>query len=220
MTLEKLKLKMQIYKLQEEEIIEKYKKKEIDKFLKTTEKEKDNIINEKDCIKYANKFIYNCSLCNKVQFNETTSSKKWKENDKVCLTCWNGFKEERDDIWKTIREKTGQNICTLCNKSSPIDMHHYDHISCFNKTESIMDMVYRGENIENIMEEVNKCQLLCISCHSMITKFEHEYRLIYKKKKINNLFNKDDRIEQYLIHKERYEKDMNIIYDVIKKLTL
>ncbi len=222
MTLEKLKLKMQLYRLEEKEKLEKYKENQKEKYKEEEEKEK--LINESTYIEYLddlfiNKCIYKCSLCQRNKFNVTTTSKTWKENTEVCVDCWDSFNQERQEIWDAIRERTGQYNCSICNKTTPKDRHHYDHLSCFDKTECISDMVYRGENFEKIMEEVNKCQLVCVSCHSMITKFEHKYSLIATKKKINSVFNKEDKEEQYLIHKELFKIRMEKIYDAIRKTT-
>jgi len=45
---------------------------------------------------------------------------------------------------------------------------HYDHIDMFDKTDSICKMIKDGTDMTAIYEEINKCQLLCISCHIVV----------------------------------------------------
>ena len=81
-------------------------------------------------------------------------------------------------------------------------------------------MINRGDNLEQIMDEVNKCQLVCISCHSMITKFERKFSFINIKKNINKKFIGDSALEEYSKHKDMYAKKMNNIYDALKNKTM
>ena len=178
------------------------------------------LIDEKYIDNFFNESIYNCSLCNKKQFNSSVTSKPWKHYKELCDTCWISFEEERQSIWKTIKNNTNQYNCSICNKSNPNERHHYDHLNCFDKKDNIFMMINRGDNLEQIMDEVNKCQLVCISCHSMITKFERKFSFINIKKNINKKFIGDSALEEYSKHKDMYAKKMNNIYDALKNKTM
>jgi hypothetical protein len=77
--------------------------------------------------------------------------------------------------------------------------------------------VYKGENIDIILHEIKKCQLLCVSCHSLVTKVEQ--KLGFTGIKIN--MKKEFSGEEYHIkmkeYEELYKKHMSIVYDKISK---
>ena len=50
---------------------------------------------------------------------------------------------------------------------------HYDHINQFIKSTTIYAMVAAGQSFEEIEIELDKCQLLCIECHHIVTAAEH-----------------------------------------------
>jgi hypothetical protein len=154
---------------------------------------------------------YNCSLCNKIQYNSNISSREWKETKNVCDICWIQFESDRDVLWKQIMDYFIINKCNICNieKTHKSQRFHYDHINMFNKESSIYEMVNRGDDINLIIHELNKCQLVCISCHSIITHMERKF--IFTKIKIN--LNKQ--LKRNTITEEQYNlkcDEYNILY--------
>ena len=78
----------------------------------------------------------------------------------------------------------------------------------FDKGGSVGNMIIAGVNIEKIKEEIHKCQLLCISCHSLVTYYERKYGFIEKKKK------KVQGLEA--IYAEKMGKIYELISEVVK----
>lgn len=64
----------------------------------------------------------------------------------------------------TIKEKSG---CIDCG----YNLHHsaleFDHLPQYDKTCSVMSLIHRSW--ERIMEEVNKCEIVCANCHAIRT---------------------------------------------------
>ncbi len=82
-------------------------------------------------------------------------------------------------------EELYNNPCSFCG-----DKHtrmHFDHINMFDKNDCVSSMAYRGCSKEEIIEEVNKCQLLCVPCHDKITRIERRNGFITKKQQLNSL---------------------------------
>jgi hypothetical protein len=103
--------------------------------------------------------------------------------------------------------------CAFCNRPKSNTLRfHFDHINMFDKKDSICIMMMNKEPIEDIIKEINKCQLLCIDCHSIVTKFEWIYGFIQIKKDINKYGCKIDNI------KEIYETKMDTVYNVLKRI--
>jgi hypothetical protein len=82
-------------------------------------------------------------------------------------------------------EELYNNPCSFCGAKYKI--MHFDHINMFEKSDCVSSMVYRGCSKEDIMAEINKCQLLCVPCHEKVTYMERKYGFIVKKRLFNTL---------------------------------
>jgi len=180
-------------------------------------------ISEEYFDKVLNYSRYNCSLCNKIQYNSNISSREWKENTNVCDICWIQFEPDRVVLWKQLMDYFIINKCNICNIEKTHKSHrfHYDHINMFNKESSIYEMVNRGDDVNLIILELNKCQLVCISCHSIITHMERKF--IFTKIKINlNKQLKRNTIteEQYNLKCDQYnilyKNKMSSVYEMLR----
>jgi hypothetical protein len=180
-------------------------------------------IKKEEINKTIDNVTYNCELCNKVQYNNFVSGREWKEYKCICDICWISFEEERDKLWKKVIEYTKINNCSICNikKIHPNQRFHYDHISMFDKVDTIYCMVNRCTDISIIKKELDRCQLVCISCHSLITHFENKFiftkikcKLIkqLKKNKITEIEYEQECQKYNILYKEK----MNKIYDMIR----
>jgi hypothetical protein len=170
-------------------------------------------------------------------------------NKHKCLVCevsiysnpciWQGFEycdecyykeynEKVRELWEQVRAysiQTNKNYCKICNKKASFDnsmasRFHYDHINMFNKTDSICKMVREGVNIEDIYKEIDKCQLLCVSCHSVVTKVELMCGFTRIKRQMTKDFNEteDEEKRNKLINEysELYNKFMSEAYNHIR----
>ena len=97
---------------------------------------------------------------------------------------------------------------------------HYDHINMFDKSDSICKLVREGTNIEDIYKEIDKCQLLCVSCHSVVTKVELMCGFTRIKRQMTKEFNEteDEEKRNKLIseYSELYNKFMSEAYIYIR----
>jgi len=91
----------------------------------------------------------------------------------------------------------------------------------FNKNDSICRMVNEGVNIEEIYAEIDKCQILCLSCHHIITDIEHKLGFTRIKTKLTRDLNQleiteDIYNQQVAYYQEIYETKMKHIYKELK----
>lgn len=73
--------------------------------------------------------------------------------------------------------------CTFCGDTRR--QKHFDHINMFSKVGCVGMMVEKGQASDEIMAEINKCQILCVPCHKKVTSYEARLGFIYKKRLLN-----------------------------------
>jgi len=91
----------------------------------------------------------------------------------------------------------------------------------FDKEDSIYSMVHDGTVLNDIYCEIDKCQLLCASCHTVVTKVEINCGFIGLKRELNRLYvdttddsRKDELKREY---SSLYEDVMTTVYKMIKE---
>ena len=164
----------------------------------------------------------NCHDCNKLINNiKTHTQRKWKGNT-ICDSCWSEYTEERDLLWKKIRENKNQQ-CNICSNTrmKEGERYHYDHINMFDKGNSLCSMVNEGNTIDEINIEIDKCQILCLSCHHKICDIESKLCFTRIKqiltRKLNNYeITEEEYTQQKIEIGEKYVKKMFEIYDELK----
>ena len=123
----------------------------------------------------------------------------------MCYSCYivkyNELSAKIEDYLKQI----GMTECKICGiPRYGIAGFHFDHINMFNKDDNVGLMICRGAEYHTIIEEINKCQLLCISCHRMVTALEA--RLGFLKAKRRKMDSKAD-----------YDALMTRVYEIIRQ---
>lgn len=146
-----------------------------------------------------------CADCKQLVFY---SPRSWG-NLQLCYTC---HRTRYLLIVKEIEEymaAKGHINCAFCNKerTNPHDFH-LDHINMYSKTGSVGPMMFSGAPIDAIKEEIDKCQLLCISCHAAVTAFEHKFGFIRAKRTNKN------NPTQY--NMEHYDTYMGAVYAALR----
>lgn len=132
----------------------------------------------------------------------------WQEK-KVCASChygrYDSLMKEVDAYLKSL----GLKECAFCHKprDDPYEFN-LDHVNMFSKSGSICNMVWKGDSIELIQEEIGKCQLLCTSCHAVVTHFERRLGFI----KAPRVRWKD----AYIWNAESYDAVMGQIYAILR----
>jgi len=123
-----------------------------------------------------------CNDCDSIIYYEP---RKWSSL-KLCYSCHKTrFISLEKELGEYLTEK-GHLACKFCGKvrNDPYDFH-FDHINMYSKTGSVGPMLFTGCNIEQIKAEIDKCQLLCVSCHAVVTHMELQYGFIKTKHKRN-----------------------------------
>ena len=70
--------------------------------------------------------------------------------------------DEKRQMLRDIKEKSG---CVDCKTMFPYYVLHFDHLPEFEKTTELSKMVAIA-NIEQILKEVSKCDIVCSNCHA------------------------------------------------------
>jgi hypothetical protein len=164
-----------------------------------------------------------CHQCNKTMWCiQTNTHRMWKGVD-ICDTCWCSYQEERDLIWKQIR--TYKNTqCEICSTiQTTHERFHYDHLNMFHKGNSICSMVNDGETMKDIYSEIDKCHILCLPCHHLVTDIEHKCGFTRIKQTLTRKLNQseitqEEYDEQTLYYQKIYEEKMNFIYEELKQI--
>tara|TARA_Y100000389_G_C17425998_1_gene499560 strand:+ start:379 stop:1272 length:894 start_codon:yes stop_codon:yes gene_type:complete len=166
----------------------------------------------------------NCKECNKIIYNiHKNTNRKWKGNI-ICDSCWITPEKntERDSTWKNIhkRKKVQCIICgNIQNKNG--ERYHYDHLNMFDKENSLCIMVNEGNTLEEIYIEVDKCQILCLCCHHIVTDIENKMGFTRIKqsltRKLNNSeITEEEYIQEQVKYGKKYINKMNEIYSTLK----
>lgn len=122
------------------------------------------------------KICFNC----KINKDETDFFKKAAAKDGLqpnCKICANKYYEKKGVVTKYIErnkktrsrnkallgEYKSRLCCTQCGETHPacLDFHHKDT----NKFKDVADMAASTYKWENILNEIQKCIVLCANCH-------------------------------------------------------
>ena len=109
--------------------------------------------------------------------------------------------------------------CAFCGQKE--GRFHLDHINMFIKEHNVCEMLDRGHDEENIRNEIDKCQLLCISCHSIVTRYEQRAGFHNEKRVLTRIKRKYG-VEVYeqknLSLSSKYDEIMTEVYARIRAL--
>jgi hypothetical protein len=178
-----------------------------------------------DITKYlnnVNKLSKICNECkNKIVCINTNTNRIWKKND-ICDICWSKYENYRKLNWEKV--KAYKKIqCEICSsiQTHPSERYHYDHLNMFNKCNSIFSMINECVNIEEIYSEIDKCQILCLSCHHIVTDIEHKLGFTRIKQTLTRTLNQseiteEDHNRQTLYYQKIYEDKFKFIYKELK----
>jgi hypothetical protein len=157
-----------------------------------------------------------CEICTQYQFN---GLHEWKGKQE-CDTCYQ-HEDEIRHLWLQVRLfsiKQGMTHCSFCNKEHTVNTSfHYDHMNMFNKLDNVSSLVYKGEPIDIILHEIKKCQLLCVSCHALVTKVEQRLGFTGIKISMKREFQGEAYDTKMKEYEELYKQHMTIVYDKISK---
>lgn len=127
--------------------------------------------------------IFSCDGCGRPHAHKHKLH-NWRGID-FCRECYNvpELVEQRRAITQTLLEDIVHRreiCCELCgidvvdpNTLEVLNRFNRDHRDVFTKTASICDMIWAGIDIDVIRTEAAKCRVICVPCHSIVTKCEH-----------------------------------------------
>jgi hypothetical protein len=113
---------------------------------------------------------WTCADCHKPFYN---AAKEWRGASN-CDSCYKAHEPEIAELWGRINvDFTDKKKCLFCERDKSVIAFNFDHINMFDKGDSICAMVRRGDAYDAISKEIIKCQIICCSCHAIVTKVEH-----------------------------------------------
>jgi hypothetical protein len=134
---------------------------------------------------------------------------KWKDR-MLCYRCVSPLRDAYTAEITSYMNEKGYTKCKFCQAPrDSVSGFHFDHLNMFDKRDSVGCMAMRGDNIEFIKEEIEKCQLLCVSCHAIITRIETKFG--FTKEKI--LCNKGKGDVEVL--RKKYDEFMTECYRIV-----
>jgi DNA-directed RNA polymerase subunit RPC12/RpoP len=171
-----------------------------------------------------NELSKKCNECNKnIVCIQTNTNRIWNGSD-ICDTCWSKYEDYRNRLWELIKEYKPIK-CEICSsiQTSTSERYHYDHLNMFNKSKSVCSMVNEGVSIEEIYNEIDKCQILCLPCHHIVTDIEHKLGFTRIKQALTrNLNNGEITEEEYgcqtLYYQNIYDVKIKNMYTELKML--
>lgn len=184
-------------------------------------------LHTEEIMKLINDIRHTCIKCHKTMYSNPNM---WEDLE-YCDECYyESFYEQIMQRWIDVREYSVQNNkdrCNICDKVAVFDKYlqskfHYDHMDMFDKSESICVMVKNGTMMSDIYHEIDKCQLLCVSCHTIVTKVEILCGFNRVKRQVTKEYNEtsDGAVRESLMKKysEKYNEFMSGVYKKIKEI--
>lgn len=138
-------------------------------------------------------------LCRKCHRKITVTEGHWRKPGanyaEVLYTSRDRNKKLVNDIKLKIGKCQSEN-CTDCFDPDNLAFYEWDHLNWMEKTYNIAYMVFHHFSIEEILEELEGCQLLCSYCHQIKTREDMVDRQKYflsinKPGKTPNIRNRD-----------------------------
>jgi hypothetical protein len=114
-----------------------------------------------------------CAECGcTVQEIKANTVRIWKE-EPVCDTCWGQHESERKASWDWVKSYKVMK-CVICDflQTKSNERFHFDHLNMFDKLDSICGLISSGASEETLKQEIDKCQILCLRCHHLVTDIE------------------------------------------------
>lgn len=162
---------------------------------------------------------YQCDTCKVIEYSLPF---QWNMKN-YCESCYTEqFGEEVRLRWEQIQQysqKTGKTGCNLCKKEAAFNSSlairfNYDHIDMFDKGGSVCEIVRTGKPLEEAYQEIDRSQMLCVSCHKLVTKVEHVCGFIRLKKQIaKDMEETDEKAEENQKKMEEQTKEYSAIYN-------
>lgn len=114
--------------------------------------------------KKLNKLHTVCKFCQKSYTN-----KYYEQNKEIHIKKNKGFVLAKRKKLYEIVNKIKEAPCKDCNQVYPPYVMDFDHIDPSTKLNTISKMILCSSSLKKIMEEINKCEVVCSNCHRIRT---------------------------------------------------
>jgi hypothetical protein len=169
-----------------------------------------------------------CDICKYVNY---TPLCQWKDKME-CQSCYKTHRTEIDKMWADVNsylDTIGKTNCSICNRIRTTNLPvEFDHINMFHKNASVCNLVYTGASFDTIKQEITLCELLCASCHQLITILESHIGFTAAKTQLNKLLKQhpeeqDDTTDKSTLDitelQTLYSKTMPPVYAIAQQIT-
>ena len=139
------------------------------------------------------------------------------------------FRNQITERWTHVNHYakiTNKDSCNICGTIATYNKEmgnrfHFDHLNMFEKADSICVMVQTGRLLEEIYKEIDQCQVLCVSCHRLVTELERRSGFMRLKNNMTRDYKKTEDNEQLQKEKEdnmrAYSEFMTNIYSLLRQ---
>ena len=169
---------------------------------------------------------FECTGCHRHLYSVP---RQWEDRT-YCDECHvDTFRDQITDRWAHVNhyaKTTDKDRCNICGVLATYNKEmgnrfHFDHLNMFEKSDSICVMVQTGRLLEEIYKEIDQCQVLCVSCHRLVTELERRSGFMRLKNNMTRDYKKTEDNEQLQKEKEEnmraYSEFMTNIYSLLRQ---
>jgi hypothetical protein len=169
---------------------------------------------------------YDCTKCHRHFYSVP---KQW-EAYPYCEECHILlYREEITARWLLVNQYaqfTSKDKCNICDIQAIYNKEmgnrfHFDHLNMFEKSESVCVLVQIGRPMTEIYQEMDQCQVLCVSCHRLVTELERRSGFTRLKNNMTRDYKKSGDDEKHQEIKEEnlrtYSEFMTRVYDLLRQ---
>lgn len=78
--------------------------------------------------------------------------------------------QKRAEKWAAVQLIKIQRGCADCGYNAHGVALQFDHMDGFDKKKAVSNLIRSDYGWESILEEINKCEVVCANCHAIRTK--------------------------------------------------
>ena len=142
----------------------------------------------------------------------------------VCRQCFRMDRNIQNDIRLGFSILNGYMLfgnstlyCELCNikvytEGDAVRHNKFelDHIDPQTKLDAVSSMIFKGDRINMVLAEADKCRVLCVSCHTIVTHIQRQYNFCKLMRDPRVSHEKKSKLRQYIKCIEK-----NVRFDII-----
>ena len=123
--------------------------------------------------------VNNCDLCK----SYVVGAFRECDGRNMCGLCCAIYKKKITNAAADRLKQEYAKPCPFCGDNKR--RKNFDHINMFTKEGCVGFMVETGQDSDKIIAEIDKCQLLCVTCHYKVTTYEQYKGFFGKKRRLN-----------------------------------